>query len=121
MKLPSDYLALVRVGATVLHSVGARLRDAAAADPGDPELWLSVRDFEGLAARLVEPTDWEWRHGVADHHITPQDFGVLDEVLARRHSGPVQVADDDLISLVRLDAFLRQYSGGVFELDEPWA
>ena len=121
MKLSSDYLQVVRLGATTLRLLGARLRDVAAKKPEMPELWLSVRDFEGLAGRSVDSTDWEWRHGFADIMISPQDFGVLDELLAHGRGEPVPFSREDSTALTRLREFLRQYCDREFELDEPAA
>lgn len=121
MKLPSDYLRVVGRGATLLHAFGARLREAAAKQPETPELWLSVRDFEGLSRRLAESTDWEWRHGFADLMILPQDFAVLDELLSLGRAGPVELSGEDRAALTDLREFLRQYCDREFELDDPAA
>jgi hypothetical protein len=121
MKLPSDYLEVVRLGADTLRSLGERLREVAAKEPEMPELWLSVRDFEGLAGRLAESTDREWRRGYADIMISPQDFGVLDELLARGGVEPVRYSPKDAIALIRLREFLVRYCAREFELDEPAA
>ncbi|HET7584785.1 MAG TPA: hypothetical protein VFK13_07755 [Gemmatimonadaceae bacterium] len=118
MHFPSDYLETVHRGAAVLRALGARLREAAAKQPQTPELWLSVRDFEGLSARLVERTDWDWRHGFADMMLSPQDCAVVDELLAAGHAGPVQLSSEENAALTDLDTFLRQYCNREFELEE---
>jgi len=121
MKLPSDYLHTVRLGARILRALGTRLRGAAAKKSETPELWLSVRDFEGLAGRLADTTDWEWRNGFADILISPQDFGLLDDLLARGDVGSVRLSREQATALVSLRRFLRQYCDREFELDEPTA
>jgi hypothetical protein len=115
MKLPTDYLQGVERGATVLHAFGARLREAATRQPETPELWLSVRDFEGFAGRLAESTDWEWRQGFAGLTISPQDLAVVDELLALGHAGTVQLSVKERAILIDLRAFLRQYCDREFE------
>jgi hypothetical protein len=119
MQFPPDYLQVVGRGATVLRALGARLRDIATKRPEAPELWLSVRDLEGLSGRLAESTDWEWRHGFADLLISPQDLAVMDELLALRRVGPVELSAEDNATLTSLYEFLRQYCGGERGLDEP--
>ena len=120
-QLPSDYLQVVRSGATTLHALGVQLRDAASGAPEVPELWLCVRDLEGLGGRLADSGDWEWRHGFADIMISPQDFGVLDELLAQSGVGPVRLSREQAAAISRLREFLRQYCDREFELDEPAA
>lgn len=121
MKLPADYPDVVRAGAAALQALGSSLRNAAAADADAPELWLSIRDVEGLAGRLLESTDWEWRHGAADVFLSPQDLGVLNELLVLQSIGPVGLGGDDLTALARMRDFLRQYSAGGFALEDPYA
>ena len=119
MKLPADYLDLVSTGAAVLRAVGAELRLRAAAQPNAPELWLSVRDYEGLAGRLAASDDWEWRRGFAGLFITGQDFGVLDELLAQNNDSSVLLSEEQASALARLRNFLRQYRDREFELQLP--
>ncbi len=121
MKLPSEYREVVRLGATTLQLLADRLREVAANKPERPELWLSVRDFQGLAGRLADSTDWEWRHGYADIMISPQDFGVLDELLAHGGDELIPYSREDATALTGLREFLRQYCAREFELDEPAA
>lgn len=121
MKLPRDCPDLVRAGAATLDALGAKLRNVASANADATELWLSVRDLEGLAGRLAESTDWEWRHGVADNFITPQDLAVLDELCTQRGVGPLRLPDEHLVALIRLRRFLDQYGNRAFELDDPAA
>lgn len=118
MQLPSDYLEVVRLGATALVMLGGRLRDVAAKKPELPELWLSVRDFEGLAGRLLELDDRDWRRGYADIMMAPQDFGVLDELLARGGAEHAPVSREYEMALTRLREFLRRYCDREFEVDE---
>jgi hypothetical protein len=117
MKLPSDYLEVVHLGATTLSTLGGRLRDVAAKKPELPELWLAVRDFEGLADRLLDLDDGEWRQGFGNVVISPQDFGVLDELLARGGAELAPCSREDATTLTRLREFLRQYRDRQFEVD----
>ena|SRR5690349_25068136 len=121
MKLPSDYRELLSTGAALLRALAAELRLRAAAQPHAPELWLSIRDYEGLAGRLADSDDWEWQHGFAATLISGQDLGVLDELLAHKDDSPVQVSEEQASVLARLRRFLRQYSDREFEFDEPAA
>ena len=119
MKLPSDYLELVGAGVRVLSSLGTALRDEAEQRPQAPELWLAVRDLEGLAMRLAAMTDGEWRNGVANLLFTGQDFGVLDEVLMARRIGGLRLSDEQAGLLARLRQFLEQYQRHDFEFERP--
>jgi hypothetical protein len=119
MKLPDDYLELVSTGAAVLRMLAAQLRERAAAQADAPELWLAIRDYEGLAARLTDTDEWAWRRGFADTLISGQDLGVLDELLARGNDAPILASDEQASALARLRRFLRQYRDREFELDEP--
>ena len=121
MQLPADYLDIIDKGAAVLYALGAQLRLEIAADPNAAELWLSVRDYEGLAGRLADSDESEWRGGWVDLLISGQDFGVLDELIARSDGSPVRVSDEQAAALSRMRRFLRQYCDREFELDEPSA
>jgi hypothetical protein len=120
MKLPADYRELVTNGADALRAIGARLR-VRAAQSSATELWLSVRDCEGLAGRLADRGDWEWRHGFAPILISGQDFGVLDELLARGDESPILISEENAAALAQLRRFLRHYCDRQYELDEPAA
>ena len=121
MQLPSDYLAIVNRGAGALHSVAARLRVEAGRDPSEPQLWLAVRDCEGLAERLVGLDDWTWRHGYSDFSVTGQDLGVLDELLADEAQPVHALSGDETTLLKHLRDFLQGYFDRAFELDDPAA
>jgi hypothetical protein len=121
MKLPPDHLELVRNGAAVLVALAAQLRVRVAARPDVPELWLSIRDYEGLAGRLADYDAGEWRAGYAGGVIGAQDFGVLDELVARRNDTPVLASEEQASTLARLRHFLRQYCDGAFDFDESGA
>jgi hypothetical protein len=121
MKLPADFLELVSTGAAELRALAAQLRVRAAAQPNAPELWLSVRDYEGLAGRLADSDEWAWRTGFAGILISGQDFGVLDELLARLDDSPILPSEEQASVLTRLRRFLCQYYEGEFEFDEPAA
>ena len=119
MKLPANYLEVVHLGAATLGSLGTRLRKIAAKKPEMPELWLSVRTFEGLGGRLAESDDFEWRHGFV--MLSPLDFGVLDELLARGGAESVPLSAEEAAALTELRAFLNRYGRREYELDEPAA
>jgi hypothetical protein len=125
MRLPADYPDIIGGGVGVLRYLGTKLRAEAERRPEAPELWLAVRDLEGLAARLANASEWEWQHGFADILISGQDFGVLDELLpVGEHAAddaPHGVTDAQVRLLSRLRRFLRQYCDREFELDEPAA
>ena len=111
MTLPSDYLDVVRVAADVLKALGARVRLEAARHPEMPELWLTVRDYEGLAARLAGLDDWSWRNGF-DLEITGQDVGVINEALEAAPGTSTSLSEAEHRSLARLKAFLDRYRDG---------
>lgn len=122
MRLPTDYQRIVAEGVDVLHSLSAELRAEAERRPEAPQLWLAVRDLEGLAARLAQADEWEWQHGFAGNWINGQDFGVLDELLtvgehASDHA-PRGVTGTQVRFLTRLRHFLQQYCDREFELDD---
>lgn len=116
MKLPADYLDLIRAGARALRSVGTSARDLATRSPDRPELWLAVRDFESLHGRLEEPDDWSWRHGFGNLEIAGQDLGVLDELL-RGVNGVTPASAGEQGDIARLYDFLKRYLNGEYELE----
>jgi len=123
MRLPVDYPDIVAARVRVLHSLGTQLRAEAERRPKTPELWLAVRDVEGLAERLADPSESEWQRGFADTLISGQDLGVLDELLTFGEHGtaqvPRRVTDEQAGLLARLRVFLQRYCDREFELDEP--
>lgn len=126
LRLPQEYPEIVAAGARALWAVEARLRAAALQHPEAPELWLAVRDVDGLAMRLDATSEWEWRRGFADASVTGQDLGVLDELLRDAGAPPYLDATrparaEERASLARLRAFLGSYCGGEFEFDDPAA
>lgn len=121
MKLPADYLEIIKTGAAALRALGAEIRLETAADPDAAELWLSVRDYEGLASRLADSDESEWHGGCVNLLISGQDFGVLDELISRSDNSRVLVSDEQATALARMRRFLRQYRDSDFELDEPTA
>lgn len=121
MKPPADYLELVSAGTAVLRALADVLRRQAAVQPNAPELWLAVRDYEGLAGRLADWDESDWRGGFAGILLGGQDFGVLDELLARGDESSILMSDQQASALARLRQFLRQYCNREFELDEPAA
>ena len=121
MKVPTDYRDLVGHGVTVLLTLAAQLRLRATAQPHAPQLWLSVRDYEGLAGRLGDFDDSEWRAGMVRTFISGQDLGVLDELIARSADAPIHPSAEQAAALQRLRQFLHQYSTGEFEFDDPVA
>jgi hypothetical protein len=112
MRLPSNYREIVAAGVAVLRSVSADVRTAATARPHAPELWLVVRDHEGLAGRLADLDEREWRDGFAVMFITGQDIGVLDELLksggSLGASSVLSLTSQQMASLTRLREFLQR-------------
>lgn len=101
----------------MLRSLAAELRVQATQNANVPELWLSVRDFEGLAGRLMSEQPSEWRQGFAAIWITGQDLGVLDELLEGHGRLPIRVSEDRVAALARLRHFLGHYCAREFDLD----
>lgn len=114
MNLPSDYREVVEAGAAVLQALGAQLRRAASTQTDRPELWLAVRDYEGLAGRLSYADDEEWRQGRVGIMLSGQDFGVLDELIDGTHLDAIQLSEGDARAVACLRSFLRAYSGNAF-------
>ena len=117
LQLPSDYLRLVTVGTRALRSLGRALRVGTVEHPDAPELWLPVRDIEGLADRLASLIDDEWRCGGSLLLITGQDVGVLEELLNARDR--LALPREDCDALARLQSFLRQYCDLEFDFERP--
>ena len=119
--LPADYLATVAAGVGALRHIGGRVRAEADRRPDSSELWLVVRDLEGLALRIGETDAQGWEQGFIQLFITGQDLGVLDELLDEgvplRDTIIVSPTPDEATSLTRLRAFLEQYCRGAFETD----
>ena len=111
MRLPSEYPEIVAAGVATLRSVSAEVRAAATNRSDATELWLTVRDLEGLADRLADLDAWQWRDGFGDMFITGQDLGVLDELLKvgvpLRASSIVSLSSEQATSLTRLREFLQ--------------
>jgi hypothetical protein len=123
MQLPADYPDIIAAGVDVLRSVGAQLRTEAAQRPKAAELWLAVRDVEGLAGRLADASNAEWRQGFMSTFMNGQDLGVLDELLGvgADAGGRSRVRGAQADSIARLRRFLQQYGDREFELDAPTA
>src|SRR5690349_8585255 len=119
MKLPPDVLEIIGAGTVVLRTLGAELRARAAAQPNAPELWLAIRDYEGLADRLDLSDERDWKQGFGMGFVSGQDLGVLDEFLAHNDDCPIRVSDAQANSLARLRRFLQQYRDGSFERELP--
>ena len=115
MRLPSNYAEIVGAGVAALRTAGASVRAAATVRPDAPELWLVVRDHEGLAGRLADLDEREWQDGFGAMFITGQDLGVLDELLqngvAPRGSPAFSLTPEQATSLTRLREFLQQHLG----------
>jgi len=126
LRLPQEYPEIVAAGTHALRAVEARLGAAAVRHPEAPELWLAVRDVDGLAMRLEATSEWEWRTGFAHMRFTGQDLGVLDELLRDAGASPYVDAPgpahaEERASLARLRAFLGSYGEGEFAFDDPAA
>lgn len=119
MQLPSDYQEIVSDGARTLGAIATRARLRAEGTPGAPELWLSVRDFEGLAGRVAETDAEYWEQGFAQVLFGGQDLGVVDELLLRDGSvnatRALAVTPTEASSLRRFRTFLSDYMNGVFD------
>lgn len=120
MQPPSTFIDTVRAGARLLQSLGARLRFQAEQTPELPELWLSVRDLEGLAGRLMDSDERDWREGFAIL-VTGQDFDVLDELLDGSASFQCSLTQTEQDVLRALRGFLQQAFDREFDFDEPGA
>jgi hypothetical protein len=125
MKLPADYPLIVASAVAVLHAVSKEVRAEAARQPDAPELWLVVRDLDGLADRVAGQSDWEWENGFGAMFIAGQDFGALDELLTMgvplRETTIVSLTPDQAASLARLRTFLHNYAHRLYDSDEPAA
>lgn len=123
MRLPSDYRTVVIAGADALRGLGARVRAEIAGRRDASELWLTVRDLEGLADRLAAPDEAEWRGGFADMFITGQDLGVLGELLAigvrLTDARAIPLTPVQKTTLADLLEFLQRYADRMYESDEP--
>ena len=102
------------------------LRQQAEGTPEASELWLRVRDAEGLADRLEWHDDWAWQTGLAALNLSPQDLGVLDD-LVEKHVAAWPYSDDERgqrpnqprAALWTLRRFLAQYQEREFALEDP--
>lgn len=113
MKLPPEYFEIVAEGAVILRTIAAKLRAEAARRPRTPELWLAVRDLEGLLGRLAAIERRDWESGSAILLITGQDLGALDDLtgtgVAAEGMSVVAMPANHVASLSRLMDFLRRY------------
>jgi hypothetical protein len=91
---PPDFRRTVTAGSATLREVGGEVRGIATKRPDAPQLWLVVRDLEGLAGRLAIIDESE--EGFLNL-VTGQDLGVLDELIANR----VPLGGIPLVSLRR--------------------
>ena len=114
MQPPSNFIDIVRAGARLLQSLGAQVRVQAEQKPELPELWLSVRDLEGLGGRLMDLDERDWREGFAIM-VTGQDFGILDELLDGSASLPRSLTRTELDVLRALRGVLQQASDREFD------
>jgi hypothetical protein len=125
MKLPSEYPEIVAAGVATLRVIAADVRTAAIRRSDAPELWLTVRDLEGLADRLAGLDEWHWRHGFADTFVTGQDLAVLDELLEVGVGLPtstvVSVTPEQAARLTRLREVRQQSGEPGGDTDEPAA
>ena len=125
MKLPPEYFEIVAEGAVILRTIAAKLRAEAARRPRTPELWLAVRDLEGLLGRLAAIERRDWESGSAILLITGQDLGALDDLtgtgVAAEGMSVVAMPANHVASLSRLMDFLRRYLDRDFEVGAPAA
>ena len=125
MTLPSEYSEIVGAGVNSLRLIGGQLRTEAARRADAPELWLAVRDVEGLAERLsaMDQNNF-WQIGFINLMVTPQDFAVLDELVETRpeapHSAALRIVSIEVRdSLALLSKFLRRCRDGEFDSNRP--
>lgn len=113
MKLPGAYMQILAEGESALTAIAARTRTHAERNPASPELWLSVRDFAGLAGRLTELDAFAWEQGFARGSFNGQDICVLDELLlsdgTKTAAHRYEVSDAEATALRRLRTFLSDY------------
>jgi hypothetical protein len=123
MQLPTDYQEIVSDGGRTLGAIATRARMRAEDTPGAPELWLSVRDFQGLAGRVAELDAEYWERGYARVLFSGQDLGVVDELLQGNDivsaAGALEVTVSEASALRRFRAFLSDYMSGVFDRHRP--
>jgi hypothetical protein len=119
--LPPDYLEIVAAGVETLRSIGRELRAAAERRPDVPELWLDVRNVEGLAGRLGDLVPYEWER-CGGPSLANQDFGVLDELIDfgidRGDVDVLKPSAMQVAALARLRQFLWQYMCDEFTMDD---
>ena len=121
MQPPSNFIDTVHAGARLLQSLSAQLRVQAERTPDVPELWLSVRDLQGLAGRLIDSDEQDWREGFTSFLVTGQDLGVLDELLNDSAALRLSLTLGGQNVLHALRQFLQQASDREFNFDEPAA
>ena len=123
MNLPPDYPDILAAGVAALRAVSKEVRVEVSRRADAPELWLIVRDLEGLADRVASIDDWEWQNGFGDMFLAGQDFGALDELLRvgvpLRGAGIVFLTPNQSTSVARLRAFLNAYATCRFDSDDP--
>jgi hypothetical protein len=125
MRLPPDYPEIVTAGVATLRAVSTEVRGTATVQPDAPELWLIVRDLEGLAGRLADLDEREWHDGFGATFVTGQDLGVLDELLnvgvLLQASSLVSLTPEQTMRLTRLREFLQRYRDRSYDADSPAA
>ena len=123
MKLPPDYPRIVADGVAALRAVSKDVRLETTRRADAPELWLVVRDLEGLADRVGSLGDREWQGGFGTILLGGQDFGVLDELLTVgvpvRGTTVVPLTPDQSMSVARLRTFLQEYANRRYHSDAP--
>ena len=104
---------VLRRGCEALNAIGSLLRHVAEASPDRPQLWLDVRDLEGIVVRLTAAEQFAWDPQFARGMMTGQDLAILDMLIERQsvgdgaiHPSPTDIAAvEQLRNLVlRLDA-----------------
>jgi hypothetical protein len=101
-------------GARALRAVAARIRAHAERDSTRAELWLTVRDLEGLAGRLAERDVVDWEEQRVHVMFGGQDVGVLDELLrpaGGRAAMSVMVSEEERVALHRIRTLLSGLYG----------
>ena len=114
MTSSSSHHQIALNSARALRAVAARIRVHAERDSARAELWLTVRDMEGLAGRLAETDLVDWEEQRVRVMFGGQDVGVLDELLlpaGRSAEMSDVVSEDEHTALRRIRALLNGFYG----------
>jgi hypothetical protein len=123
--LPPEYSSLLTRGIAVLRRAEAELRRIATTDSAPPDPWHRIRELHGLAGRLADCDDWQWRTGFARVNFSPSDPELLDGLInANAWVSPYRDAEvalftaSDKATLAEVRRFLASYIFGEFEFED---